>query len=171
MQSQSEQSSNKMDTQTRTEPDLIPHRYDFNTALSLGLCSAIEDELDLSSVASIDNGNLLGAKIDSELESDGSSFSYSSGTDSSAESDSEVDDSIAMEFIDEIRTQKRICSTIEDYDDGELVFSEADLKLWKKKEKALMQRYKKGTTGANKSMLRYTRSFLPYTNLISQKKH
>jgi hypothetical protein len=49
-----------------------------------------------------------------------------------------------MESINEINTQNRICSTIEDYDDGELVFSEADMKLWKKKEKALMQRYEKG---------------------------
>ena len=89
-----------MDQNRITVPDRYPHHYDFHTALSLGLCSAIEEDLDVSSVPSIENANLLEAKMDSDLESDGSSFSYSSGTDSTAESDSEVDDVIAMESIE-----------------------------------------------------------------------
>ena len=164
-QSESEQSWNKNDTETARIPsDQMPRRYGLNTAVSLGLCSVIEDELDSSSVASIDHAKLLGENKDSELDSDGSTFSESSGTDSSGDNDSEVDDDITLESIDEIRTQNRICSTIEDYDDGELVFSEADLKLWGKNKKHSCNDTKMGTTGVNKSMRRFTRSFLPCIN-------
>ena len=166
----SEQSPNinnkQNDKHSNDDPETYPHHYDFHTALSLGLCSAIEEDLDVLSLTSVENANLLEAKLDSDLESDGSSFSYSSGTDNTAESDSDVDDAIAMESIDEINTQNRICSTIEDYDDGELVFSEADLKIWKKRKKLSCNDTKKGITGANKSTLTCTRSFLPYTNLM-----
>jgi hypothetical protein len=76
-----------MDKHCITDPDCYPHQYDFHTALSLGLCAAIEEDLDVLSLTSVENTNLLEAKLDSDLESDGSSFSYSSGSDNTAESE------------------------------------------------------------------------------------
>ena len=155
---------------TRILWDPTPRRYELHTAVSLGLCSVTEDNVDLSSVESNDYEEVLDEQKDPELDSDGSTYTESSLKDWSGESDSEVDDAIAEESIDEIRTQNRICSTIEDYDDGELVFSEADLTLWGGKKEHSCNDTKTDITGANKSMRRFTKSCLPCINLISQKK-
>ena len=46
---------------------------------------------------------------------------------------SDIDEIIDEGIIDEIKMEDRICSAMEDYDDGQFVFSEVDLPLWKRK--------------------------------------
>ena len=108
---------------------------DIETAAVLGLCSlatptiTIEDEIDRIS----------------ETDEDDSSYA-TADEDDSFSSDDEYDDvdTGACEVVEDILEENKVTSTLEDYDDRQLVFSEADMELWKTKEKALAERYKSG---------------------------
>jgi hypothetical protein len=108
---------------------------DIETAAVLGLCSlatptiTVEDEIDRIS----------------ETDDDDSSYA-TADEDDSCSSDDEYDDvdAGACEVVEDILEENKVTSTLEDYDDGQLVLTVADMKLWKTKEKALAERYKSG---------------------------
>ena len=71
--------------------------------------------------------------------------SYSDFADSECDEDTHVpDDELEEQTFGEIRAEIRISSAIENHNDGSLVFSEADLELWKQQGRVLMERYKDG---------------------------
>ena len=113
------------------KPQPTLNHYDYDTAMQWGVCSLTEDHSELLSPNSNNVDNLHDEKNNPAYYSDGSSYTDSAHIDSNVDSESDIDDSIAEESIDEIRSQDRICSTIEFHDNGELLFSEADLTLWK----------------------------------------
>ena len=114
-----------------TKPQPTLNHHDCDTTMQLGVCSLIEDHSEFLSSNSKNVHKLHDQENNPVYYSDGSSYTHSTHTDSNVDSKSDIDDSIAEESIDEIRSQNRICSTIEDYDNDELVFSEANLTLWK----------------------------------------
>ena len=98
-------------------------------AVQLGVCFLIEDHSVLCPRYVHDVDEFCGDEDNDDYSSDGSSYTDLSQIDSGEISRLDVENDIAEEFVDEIRSQNRICSTIEDYSNGELVFSEADLTL------------------------------------------
>ena len=53
-------------------------------------------------------------------------------------------DELFVEEVEDLRTENRISSVVEDYEGDFGIFTKSDIKEWKKKEEILLRRYAEG---------------------------
>ena len=96
-------------------------------AVDIGICSLCD--LDIEEVTTRET-IVMGSDDGSEIPINSEDSSFSNHTlDSYDDTLCDIDGNIDEAIVDDIKLEDRISSAVEDYDDGDLVFTEADLTL------------------------------------------